>query len=335
MKKWRLWISILVSLVGLYLAARGVDVRGLLDALGQMQPAWLFPAFGLILLGLLARALRWRLLLQPVSGAGIRIGRLFNLLNIGYLVNLVSPVRLGDLLRAYLCSELQRLSVVGALSTVAVERIVDTLTIVFLLVLIVPFVTLPSSLAQPAFAIGLVALVAALVLVLVVSRRERSVALFERVAGRIHFLNRPQVRHSVLAALDGLTVLRSLRSLAGVAVLSLIAWLCVAAEFQVVMHAMGLRLPPVAAMLVLCLTTLGMAVPSSPGYLGVFEYLTVVALDVFGISRDIALGYALVLHGIAYLGFLLLGGAAVWMEGYSYNRLRTVLAQVTPSSDST
>jgi uncharacterized protein (TIRG00374 family) len=335
MKNWRLWIGILVSLLGLYLAARGVDVRSLLDALGQVEPIWLFPAFGLILLNLVARAFRWRLLLHPVAGVEIGIGRLFDLLNIGYLVSLVSPLRLGDVLRSFLCAELHSLSVAGVLSTVALERILDTLTIVFLLVLIIPFVALPPNLVRPAFAIGLVACVAALVLVLIVSRRERTVALFERLAGRMRLLNRAPVRQSVLAALDGLTVLSSARSLVGAGILSLIAWLCVGAEFRVVMQTMGLRLPLSAAMLVLCLTTLGMVVPSSPGYLGVFEYITVVALELFGISREVALGYAVVLHGIAYLGFLLLGVAAVWMEGYSYARLRDVLAQATPNGDYT
>jgi len=333
MKNRRLWIGILVSLLCLYLAARGVDFRGLLEALGQVQYVWLLLAFGLLVFAMLARAYRWRLLFYPLSE--LRIARLFNLLNIGYLVNSVSPFRLGDVLRAYLCAELQRLSVVRVLSTVVVERIVDTLTIVFLLLLLIPFISLPAALVRPAFGVGLVAIGAVLVLLFIAWRREQSLALFDRFTTRFGFLSQGSFRHGVVSAVEGLTVLRSWQSTLGAGIGSLAAWLSTALQFYVVMQAMGLRLPFSAALLVLCLTSLGMVVPSSPGYLGVFEYLTVVSLAVFGVSREIALGYALVLHALGYLAPVVLGGIAIWVEGYSYARLRDVLVQAGSDHSST
>jgi uncharacterized protein (TIRG00374 family) len=333
MKNWRLWIGIAVSVLSLYLAVRGVDLRGLLEALGQVQYVWLLPAVGLLIFAMLARAYRWRLLFYPL--AELRIGRLFNLLNIGYLVNSVSPLRLGDVLRAYLCAELERLKVARVLSTVVVERIVDTLTIVFLLVLLIPFVSLPGNLVRPAFGLGLAAIAAVLVLVFVVSRREQSLAAFDRLAARVVLLELGAFRSSVVSALDGFRVLRSWQSATGAGMWSLAAWLSTAVQFYVVMQAMGLRLPFTAALLVLCLTSLGMAVPSSPGHIGVFEYLTVVSLSSFGLSSETALGYALVLHGLGYLVPVVLGSIAIWMEGYSYARLRDVLARAGSDINST
>ena len=333
MKNWRLWIGIAVSLLSLCLAARGVDFRGLLEALGRVQYVWLLPAAGLLIFAMLARAYRWRLLFYPL--AELRIGRLFNLLNIGYLVNSISPLRLGDLLRAYLCAELERLKVARVLSTVVVERIVDTLTIVFLLVLLIPFVSLPGNLVRPAFGLGLAAIAAVVVLVFVVSRREQSLAAFDRLAARVVLLELGAFRRSVVSALDGFRVLRSWQSAAGAGMWSLAAWLSTAVQFYVVMQAMGLRLPFTAALLVLCLTSLGMAVPSSPGHIGVFEYLAVVSLSVFGLSSEAALGYALVLHGLGYLVPVVLGSIAIWMEGYSYARLRDVLARAGSDINST
>jgi len=69
-------------------------------------------------------------------------------------------------------------------------------------------------------------------------------------------------------------------------------------------------------------------VPSSPGYIGVFEYITVVALSLFGVDKESALGYALVLHALSYLVVAVLGLVAIWIEGYSYSRLRETLSQV-------
>jgi len=97
-------------------------------------------------------------------------------------------------------------------------------------------------------------------------------------------------------------------------------------QFFVIMRAMGLRLPFVAALAVLCFTSLGMTVPSSPGYIGVFEYLTVLSLALFGVDKETALGCALVAHALGYVGLIVPGVVAAWRQGYSYTRLRTTLA---------
>ena len=333
MKNWRLWIGIFVSLLCLYLAVKGVDFRSLRAAITHVQYALLLPAFGILVLGQLARAFRWRLLFYPLSEP--RISRLFNLLNIGYLINSIFPLRLGDVLRVYLCAELERLSVVRALAAVVVERIVDALTILLLLFLLIPFISLPAAFIRPALGIALVAITAVLVLVLIAARREQSLALFGKLVNQFSLLDQAWLRSGVASAVDGLAALGSGQRVVGLGSWSLVIWLSAALQFYAVMWAAGLRLPFAAALVVLCLTSLGMTVPSSPGYIGVFEYLTVVSLSLFGVSREMALGYALVLHALSYLALLVLGVSAAWIEGYSYARLRDVLAQARARGNST
>jgi uncharacterized membrane protein YbhN (UPF0104 family) len=135
------------------------------------------------------------------------------------------------------------------------------------------------------------------------------------------------LRRLLASAVDGLAALGSWRRAVGVLAWSLAIWLGTALQFYAVMQAMRLQLPLTAALTVLCLTSLGMVVPSSPGYVGVFEYITVVALSLFAVGREAALGYALVLHALSYVSLAILGLAALWSEGYSYARLRAVLAR--------
>ncbi len=333
MKNWRLWIGVLASVLCLYLAARGIDWGGLLEVLRQVQLVWLLLALGLLVLIAVARAYRWRFLFYPLQG--LRIGRLFNLLNIGYLVSSVTPLRLGDVLRAYLCAQLECVAVMRVLSTVVVERIVDTMSIVLLLLALAPFASLPFDLVRPAVGIGLVTIVGVLVLAGAVARREQSLRLFDALARRFGVLSRESVRKGVVSALDGLAALGSWRQALAVGGWSLVIWLTAALQFYLVLPAVGLHLPFAAGLLVVCLTSLGMVVPSSPGYVGVFEYLTVLALSLYGVSREVALGYALVLHAVLYLSSFVLGVMGIWFEGYSYARLREVLAQAGPDALST
>ncbi len=325
MKNWRLWGGILVSLFCLYWVARGIDWRVVRTALSQAHPVWLLLALAIVAGGMWARALRWGLVLQ--SAPALPTVRLFNLLNVSYLVNNVSPFRLGDLLRAYLCAELGHLGVVQALSTVVIERVADTLTIVLLLLALLPAVSLPAPLVRPAFGVGLAALVAAIALVFLALRREWSRALLDRLCTRLRFLDRTPLRRLAISAVDGLAALGSWRRAVGVLFWSIVIWLATALEFYVVMQGVRLGLPFAAALTVLCLTSLGMVVPSSPGYVGVFEYITVVALSLFGVGREVALSYALVLHALSYLSLVILATFAIWSEGYSLAHLRDVLAR--------
>ncbi|MGC8788217.1 MAG: lysylphosphatidylglycerol synthase transmembrane domain-containing protein, partial [Anaerolineae bacterium] len=245
-----------------------------------------------------------------------------------YLVNHVSPLRLGDVLRAYLFAQLESLSPVQTLATVVVERVADTLTILLLLVGLIPFLSLPNTFLRPAFGIGLLAAGVMIFFFFLAMQRERSMALYDRFVTRFGFFNRAWLRRGIVSAMDGLSALGSPRGAAEVLAWSLIIWMSTAAEFYAVMWIMGLHLPFAAALAVLCFTSLGMVVPSSPGYIGVFEYITVIALSLFGVPREVALSYALVLHALSYLVVAVLGIIAIWLEGYSYARLRAALTQV-------
>ena len=334
MRNWRLWLGLGVSAVCLCLAARGVDWGSLQGALRQVEAVPLLVALGLSLWIALARAYRWRAVLAPHSKPKIR--RLFNLLNAGYFVSNVAPLRLGDVLRAYLYAELEHLSVVRALSTVVVERILDTLIIVLLLLALLPAVSLPASLLRPALGVGLVAVLAILLLAALVSRRQQMWARLQTWSSRLPLVRRlglvlrpaaAGLEGLAAGALDGVAALGSWHQAMAAGGWSLAVWLSAAVQFYLVLHAVGLRLPVTAGLLVLCLTSLGMVVPSSPGYVGVFEYLAVLALSLFGVSREGALGYALVLHVLLYVSSSVLGLLGLWIEGFSYARLKDVVAR--------
>ena len=325
MKKWRPWIGILVSLACLYLAVRGTDLGGLVQALRHLNYGLLAVAFGLVVLGLFLRAVRWRVLLQPRSAPGL--GRLFRITSIGYFLNAILPLRAGDLLRSYLLAELETLNLAQVLSTVVVERIADTLAILLLLAAALPFVGLPALLVRPVIVVAFAALVGAALLVAVAVNRESSLRLADSMMRRSAFLDAAWLRTGLQSAVDGLAALGSLSGTLQIACWTLTTWLLGTLQLYVVMLAADLRLPFVAALVVLSVTSLGMTVPSSPGYLGVFEYLTVVALAWFGVPKESALSYALAAHALGYLALIISGLVALWMEGYSYARLGAALAR--------
>ncbi|HOU24023.1 MAG TPA: lysylphosphatidylglycerol synthase transmembrane domain-containing protein [Anaerolineae bacterium] len=333
MKNWRTWAGVLISLLCISWLVRGTDPRVLYDTLRRTEYQWLIPAVLLYAGGMWVRAVRWQLLLR--SSGSVDLGRLFRWSNIGYLINNLAPLRLGDVLRGYLCSEGAGINLVSVLFTLVVERLADVVALVLILVALLPRVDLPTRYLAPVLWIALAAAAAVAVMILVAVRPRWSLDWFDRLARRFPALDRPWLRRAVHSAVKGLAVLGSGNSVAGVLGWSLVAWLAAGLQYYWTARSVGLALPAPAALLLVCLTSLGMVVPASPGSLGVIESITVLTLALFGVGREVALGYALVLRAVSYVTLFGLGLVSLWSEGIDPQHLRQALARPTKQQGDT
>jgi uncharacterized membrane protein YbhN (UPF0104 family) len=96
--------------------------------------------------------------------------------------------------------------------------------------------------------------------------------------------------------------------------LTISSWLLIAASFWVLMLGFNLGLPFAAGLLVAIATGLGMIIPSAPGAIGVFEAATLVALGAYGVPRSQALSYALVLHAVNVVPYLVAGAIVLRID---------------------
>jgi len=156
-------------------------------------------------------------------------------------------------------------------------------------------------------------------------RRERLLGLWHRVTERIHWLARLELEGELQSALEGLAVLRNGKVALGVLGWSGAVWACNLGPFYLVMRALALDLPWSAAGFTLGVTALSMIIPSSPGYMGVFEGGVILSLGVFAVEREVALAYALLTHALNYVTVNLLGLIGLWQESLSYTALRRQL----------
>ena len=117
------------------------------------------------------------------------------------------------------------------------------------------------------------------------------------------------------AGLDRLDALRGKWALLGLSFWSAIIWLAALATNQFMLQALDLDLPWTASLLVLVVLQVGITIPSVPGRIGVFEYLCILALAVFGVARAPALSYGILLHGVVLIPTTLAGLVAIWLLG--------------------
>lgn len=301
-------VGLVVTVVCMYLAVRGVALQDALDALAGSDLLWLVPAVPVFALAIVMRAVRWWSLFAPEQRPPLRAVSYAML--IGYFFNNILPARAGEAARVIALSRRAPTSKAETVGTVVVERLFDVLAL--LVVLFAAYPWLPEiSWVRAAAIFGAFVLTGLLVLVFVVVRYE------ERA---VHWLLSPlrRIRREGVAerleaaavnATRGLVGLRSPRiALRGMA-LTIASWVTLGVSFWILTHAFALDLPLVAGMLVTVAINLSLVLPSSPAALGVFEAATVVALRAFDVPHAEALSYALVLHLLNLVPFLVIGAA--------------------------
>jgi len=266
-------------------------------------------------------AVRWQVLLAPA--VSIRWSDAFSYIMIGYLGNAVLPLRLGDVGRIMLLSRRHRINLAFASATVVMEKLLDVLTMLALmgsLMLVIPVPLLIRRGVQAAA----VTTVGAFVALILLSRSQSALACLES------FLSVALPQRVLAIVLDllyrfvhGLQVTQSLSQMLGVMLLSLLPWGAAGLGIMCFVRAFKLGVPWSAAMLVLGTTNLGGAIPSSPGAIGVYEFLTMLALSVWTSERSVSAGFATVTHAANLALTVILGLIVGWREGIRWSTITT------------
>jgi uncharacterized protein (TIRG00374 family) len=291
---------------------RDVSLSDVLRHVWTARPAALAGAVFLATIAFPIRLVRWRLLLRDEHGKAYPAGPLWHAIAIGFTANNILPLRAGELIRAYTAARLTSARFTTVISSIAVERIFDGLTVVALLTLALLSPELPASVkvggtsvAQLARAAGVISLLALLTAVAVVAAPLTAERVIRRFLPHAHFADR--IIDLVEGVRRGLAVLRSPLRLAGVVAWSLVLWLVNALAFYVGFSAFGIPVSFGGALLLQGLLVLGISIPSTPGFFGPFEAVIVAVLALYGVPGSLAFSYAISFHVTSFVPITLLG----------------------------
>lgn len=311
-------LEVAISLGFLILALRGIRLAELWEALRHANYIWLAPGVVVTVALLYLKGWRWQLLFRPEYR--LRFRAVFTAMCAGYLASNVLPGRAGELVRLVLLVSDERVGAARTLSTIVVERLLDILSMLVILVLLLPFVQLPQDMTRGAQALGVLALVGATAMLVLSFWKERVLGWAHVILSRVRFLDKPGIYAALGHLIDGFAALRGRM---GVFLFgnSLLGWVGVIGMAWSAGQAVHLRAPVTAVVFAVVVTTLGMLLPSTPGYIGVFHYLVTVALAPFGVAKEQALTFALVWHSVNYLTLTFSGVVALWVHGTSLGQV--------------
>lgn len=316
------WLpGLVISSIAIVLLVRLANWQEVGGTLATMELFWLLPALFFYVVGINLRAWCWMILLQK----RVHYKRCFLTLNEGYLLNNLFPFRLGELGRMVLLAQSTGISAFFILSTIVIERIYDLAIAGGLLLATVPF-TLKLDAAQP-IAISILGLVGLGLLALFLLARYRNWVkdkLEKVTTDNTSF--RKKVFPRLMASLDGLAVLAQPNFFLLSICLMLGNWLCGVIEIHILLNSVGIQAPYWWAGFALGVVSLGIALPSAPAGLGVYEIAMVGALSLLGVPAAQALAVAIVAHLIHICVTGVIGVYALFKDGETlaglYQRLR-------------
>ena len=285
-----------------------------------------WPALGVVLVNFVntwVEALRWKLVLSPVARR-VRTAKAFEAILLGVLGNIALPLKLGDGARAYFLAKEERLDLAGSFSSVVLDRTVDVVSFLALLVATLLVFHYPSALKTASYAPALILVLAIVVTVVAIWLGRRT----SRAQDTFFFRKGKRL----VKRLTGmLATLRDPVLLIRLGALSALSWLMRLGMILLVFRAFHMSLPITAGVVFLVLVNIAIAVVNTPGNVGGFELTGVAALKLYSVDTETAVSCTITLHVLEVLPIAALGLIMFWLSGF---RFRDLPKRIPFSSDS-
>ncbi len=238
------------------------------------------------------KALRWRYLLTPILD--ISAIRLIPYVVIGYAGNVLLPFQAGEAGRGYLLSRHHGIRTASSLSGIAVEKLFDFLALLILLVWALWSLDVVSPLAEQAAAsiALLLMLVGGLLFALLVRPRATASVIGWFLAYCPDVLA-SRLKPLIQDVIDGLAALRRGKLIAKLVLSSLGTWLIMLAALHLSLVAINLQVPLAVSVVVMMLAAVGLALPTSPGFIGTLQAAFVLGMVPFGVEQAAAVAASL------------------------------------------
>jgi uncharacterized protein (TIRG00374 family) len=300
------------------LLLRMVDVRDVADVLAHADARLIPIAMAVHIGAMWLRGLVWQRLL-PQRPPAIT---LFKASIVGFAVNYLMPVRVGELVRLYLVRIWCGTDSGAILASLVGERVLDGLAVSGILLVSLLFVPAPAYVLGFGMTIAAMFGMAAALILLASWRADLVLQLACVVARGLPHRLRPRLVHLAHGFVANLPRLAQWRSFGPLIVLAIVGWFGQFAVFYLIMFALPLSPSVPMALLGGSLANFATLLPSAPGAVGAFDAALIsLLMQVQGASVENAAAYALVVHTVVVTPVVALGGLTLWRTKLSLSQL--------------
>jgi hypothetical protein len=251
------------------------------------------------------RSYRWGVILKPLQK--IDQLTLFSVTSVGFLAIAAIPARLGELARPYLISKRSSVKFSSAFGTIIIERALDSLAILFIMIIALLFVDLPSWMIKSGIIFLIITLIFIFFIVAVIWQRERSLNILNRFLNKLPGKLTLKIEKIIHHLVDGFKIITDIKMLFYLFFLSVFIWFVDVMAIYMMFLAFEFHLHVLASVVLMIILIAGIAIPTAPGYIGNWHFACIVGLGLFGVAKPEALSFALVYHFLSIALIVVLG----------------------------
>lgn len=323
------WIGVVISLIFIGLFVRSTDFGEVKQAFEDANYWLALASLPVYFLGLWVRTIRWQYLLRPVKR--VSAIRLYPVVIIGLMANNLIPARAGELARAYVLGQREKISKTTTLGTIAVDRLFDGVTLVPMLLIVAAFAGSDTDFAvgfgkRLNFAgLGIVMAVLfgiALAVLFYLALSDSGRRLLHRLVHRFAPAKfKPKVEGLLHSFFEGLHALRSPVDLGAAWLMSLISWTLEATMYFIVARAFGIHEGFHVFLLLTAAANLAIAIIASQGGIGPFELVVSKTVVAFGAASQLSSAYAIGLHALLIFPIVVIGLYLMWSMDLGFGEM--------------
>jgi uncharacterized protein (TIRG00374 family) len=313
--RWKTVFGIVVTIALLAWVLRDVSAQEVWHELSQSNPLWLALAVALATLSFALRAVRWRILLEPVI-SDTRFNSRFGAVCIGFAVNNILPARLGEFTRAFALTRTEPVPLSASIASLVVERILDGVVLAIFLFVTISLPGFPlgegstAELIRRTANIGAVAFGIGLGVLWLAARRPAATGrLFDRTVARwLPDRFAEKASHAAASFVHGLGALASPGVFLRALFWSFVVWIDLSLSIWAGLEAFDISGPGIPGSHFLqAVIAFAVAAPSSPGFFGVFEAAVRVGLGPWNVSAPRVVSFATSYHILTFIPVTLIG----------------------------
>lgn len=304
-------LPVLLTLLFLYFAFRGINLSQSFELIGQTSILWLIVYVIIFLLSHFIRAVRWNVMIKPVKKDASLLN-LFGAVMIGYGVNCIIP-RMGEIYRGLFLGRWEKISRSTMIGTVVVERIIDVASFAlasFLSVYVYSgdlFNEIPWLKFSLMMGFGII-IVITLLLVLFVKFEEKFTSVMLKISGKINPKLSEKISYFSSSLVEGISSVQGSKNVLRIFFLTLTIFFFYALNTYVGFVMLDMEsLGPVdwkLAWVFMTISAFGVMIPT-PGGTGSYHILSIFVLSqLYPFSYEVSAAYALLTHFISYVVFI-------------------------------
>jgi len=343
-------LSLLISAITFYLALKNVSFDKVAKSILSLDAFWILPTVLCVMISFFLRALRWKIILK--SSGDITFAGAYHPLMIGFMINCVLPARAGEIARPIILKRIEEVPFSTGLASVAAERFFDILILFMLFTFMFHSVRIDPnlniifgkyhlnrdlllSLSSEMIKIGII-IVCFMLLIVSKTFRHKASTIIMRLPGVVIRKNKSlkirleqNISVPIVNILEniglGFSVIKNPIEIFFCIILSIVIWIFAALSYYLLSLGFpGISLTFIEIFIFMIIICFFIALPSAPGYWGLWEAGGVFALTIFGISASDAASFTLANHVIQFLPVIIAGFISMIVTGVNIKQFAHV-----------